>query len=70
MSSFFLKLFGAKRFVNSVKVFPASLKSVKPIEKYLHIIESNACILKVFLVMFLSLINALISIGIRSTPKN
>ena len=42
-------------------------------QKYLHIIESNACILKIFvlilLLLLLLLINALISLGICSTPK-
>ena len=42
----FLKLFGEKRFVNSVKVFPASVKSINPIKKYPRVIESYACILK------------------------
>ena len=69
MSSFFLKLFDEKRFVNSVKVFPLSIKSINPIQKYPHIIESYACILKIFVLMFLLLINALISFGICSTPK-
>ena len=75
MNSFFLKLCGKKRFVYSVKVFPASIISIKPIQKYSHIIESNACILKISVVMFLLLllllllINALISYGICSTPK-
>ena len=69
ISSLFLKLFGAKRFVYSVNVFPASIKSIKPIQKYPHIIESYACILKMFVLMFLLLINALISFGICSTPK-
>ena len=77
MSSFFSKLFGEKRFVYSVKVFPLNIKSIKPIQKYPHIIESYACILKIFVVMFLfceaedkgQLINALISLGICSTPK-
>ena len=41
-------MFGEKRFVNSVKVFPASIKSINPIQKYPHIIESYACILKMF----------------------
>ena len=66
-----------KRFVYWVKVFPASIKSIKPIQKYTHIIESYACILKIFAVMFLlckaedevRLINALISLGTCSTPK-
>ena len=35
----FVKLFGEKRFINSVKVFPANLKSIDPIEKCSHIIE-------------------------------
>ena len=65
--SFFLKLFGEKRFVNSVKVFPVSIKSRKPIQNYLHIIESYACTLKIFVLMFLLLINVLISFGICST---
>ena len=65
----FLKSFGEKRFVNLVKVFPASIKSINPIQKYLHIIESYACILKIFVFMFLLPINVLISFGICSTPK-
>ena len=68
MSSIFLKLFGEKRFVNSVKVFPARIKSINPIQIYPHIIEWDACILKIF-VMFLLLINAIISLGTCSTPK-
>ena len=75
--SFFLKLFRKKRFVFSVKVFLEIIKSINPIQKYPHIIESYACILKIFLVMFLlceaedeeRLINTLISLGICSTPK-
>ena len=69
ISSFLLKLFGEKRFVNSVKVFPTSIKSINLIHKYLHIIESYACILKIFVFMFLLPINVLISFGICSTPK-
>ena len=69
ISSFLLKLFGEKRFVNSVKVFPTSIKSINLIQKYLHIIESYACILKIFVFMFLLPINVLISFGICSTPK-
>ena len=38
----FLKLFGEKRFVNSVKVFSANIKSINPIQKYPYIIESYA----------------------------
>ena len=69
MSSFFSKLFDEKRFVNSVKVFPFNIKSINPIQKYPHITESYACILKMFVLMFLLLINVLISFGICSTPK-
>ena len=58
------------RFVNSVKVFHASIKLINPMQKYLHIIESYACILKIFIVIDKERsINALISFGIRSTTK-
>ena len=70
ISSFSIKLFGEKIFVNSVNVFPSSIKSINPIQKYQHIIESYACILKIFVVMDKERpINALISFGICSTPK-
>ena len=69
MSSFLKKIFGGKRLVKTVKVFPASMKSINPIQKYSHNIESYACILKVFVFMLLLLINAFISFGICSTPK-
>ena len=58
-----------KRFAIPVKVFAATIKSINPIQKYPQIIESFACILKIFVVMFLLLINVLISFGICSTPK-
>ena len=32
--------FGEKRLVKSVKVFPVSIKTINPIQKYLDIIES------------------------------
>ena len=61
---------GEKRFVYSVQVFPASIKSIKPTQKYMHIIESYACILKAFAVIDKEqLIHALISFGMCSTPK-
>ena len=70
ISLFFLKLFGEKRFAYSVKVFLAGIKSIKPLQKYSHIIESYACILKMFVVIDKKRpINALISLGICSTPK-
>ena len=65
-----LKLFGEKRFVYQVKVFPASIKSIKLIQKYPRIIESYACILKMFVVIDKEWpINALISFGIGSARK-
>ena len=69
MTSFFLKLFGEKRFINSVKVFHESSKPINPIQKYPHIMESYACILKIFAFMFLLLVNVFISFRICSTPK-
>ena len=70
ISSFSIKLLGEKIFVNSVNVFPSSIKSINPIQKYQHIIESYACILKIFVVMDKERpINALISLGICYTPK-
>ena len=59
-----------KRLIKSVKVFPASIKSINPIQKYPHIIESYACILKMF--VFIDggrAINNLISFGICYTLK-
>ena len=63
-------MFGEKIFVNSVEVFPASIKSVNPIQKYPHIIESYALILKMFVAIDKELlINVFISLGICFTPK-
>ena len=42
--------------------------SINSIQKYSHITESYACILKMFACMFLLPINFLISFGICSTP--
>ena len=70
ISTFFLKLFGEKRFVYSVKVFPESIKSIKQIQKSPHIIETYACTLKIFVVIDKEWpVNVLISVGICSTPK-
>ena len=77
MSSVSLKLFGEKRFLYSVKVFPARIKSMKPKQKYPDITSSYACIVKMFALMFLfceaedkgRLADALISLGIHYTPK-
>ena len=56
-----------KRLVKSVKVFLASIKSINSVQKYLHIIESYACILKIFVTTIDLSINILISFGICST---
>ena len=59
-----------ERFVNSNKVFLASIKVIKPIQKNPHNIESYACILKIFAVVDKERsVNALISFGINATPK-
>ena len=59
-----------KRFINSVKVFPLSVKLMNPMQKYPHITESYVCIIKMFVVMDKERpINALISFGICSSPK-
>ena len=43
--SFFLYSLGEKKFVQSSKSLPFSIKSINPLQKYQHIIESYACIL-------------------------
>ena len=59
-----------KSFVILVKVFPANIKSINPIQKYPHIIESYAGILKIIVFMDKGRpINILISFGTCSTPK-
>ena len=59
-----------KRFINSVKVFPLSVKLINPMQKYPHITESYVSIIKMFVVMDKERpINALISFGICSSPK-
>ena len=63
------KIFSEKGLVKSAKVFSARITSINSIEKHPHIIESYACILKIFHFMFLLPINALISFGTCSTPK-
>ena len=66
----FFKLFGEKRFVNSVKVFLASIRLINAIQKYPLIIESYPCILEIFVFMDKERwINALISFGMCYTPK-
>ena len=50
-------------------LLPLSIKSRNPIQEYPDITESYACILKIFVCMFLLSINIIISFGICSTPK-
>ena len=52
ISTFFEKLLGEKRLAEFFNVFPASIKSINLIEKYLHITESFDFILKTFVFMF------------------
>ena len=54
-----LKLLG-----DSVKVLPASIKSVNSIQKYPQITESNACMQKIFVTALDISIHFLISFGI------
>ena len=65
----FLKLFGENKLITSnksVTFLPLKIKSINPIQKYPLIIESHACILKVFVVMFSLPIKFLISFGMCS----
>ena len=55
-----MKLFDEKRLAKSVKFFPASIKSINPIQKYPHITESYACILEIFVTTIDLSINILI----------
>ena len=48
-----LTSFGETRLVKSVKLLFLSIKSINPIKKYPHITELYACILKIFVRMFL-----------------
>ena len=57
---FFLKLFGEKILVKSVKLLALNIKLIYPIQKYPHITESYACFLKIFAIMFLLLIKFLL----------
>ena len=51
ISSFPLKSLVTKRLVKSVKVVPAGIKLINPIQKHPHVIQSCACILKIFVVI-------------------
>ena len=67
--SFYLKLFGKNRLIKSVKVLPLSIKPIDLIQKYPHITESYACILKNICCDLDPLMKVLISFGICSNPK-
>ena len=51
--SFFSYFLGQSELVSSNKFLPFNIKSINPVQKYLHITESYACILKIFVVIFL-----------------
>ena len=44
----FSRLYGEKILVKWVRLLPLGIKSVNPIQKYLHNTESYACIQKIF----------------------
>ena len=67
--SSFLKKKSEKRLVKSVGLLPLNIKSINPIQKYPHITESYACILKNIVCIFLLPINLLISFGMCSTQE-
>ena len=64
-----MKLFGEKRLVKSVKLLPLSIKSINPIQKQSHIIESYAGILKIFVAIVDTSINILFYFEICSTEN-
>ena len=43
--SLFLKLYGKNKLIKFVKLFPLTIKSIIPMQKLPHIIESYGCIL-------------------------
>ena len=55
--------------IKSVSFLSASIKSMNPVQKYPHIIESFDCTRKMLAFIFLFPINSLISSGTCSTPK-
>ena len=67
--SFFSYLLGENKFIESNKLLALNIKSINPIQKYLHITESYAYVLKMFVIIFLFPMNFLISFGICSAPK-
>ena len=69
ISSLFFKSLGANRLVKSVKVLPVSIKTKNPTQKHPHIIESYACILKMFAKAIDISINVSMFFGKSKTQK-
>ena len=65
--SFLLYSLGENRFAYSNELLRFNRKSINPIQKYPHIIES--CLYSIFAVIFLFPMKFLISFEICSTPK-
>ena len=69
----FLKPFGEERLVKFVRILSLRIKSINPVQKYRHITESYACILKIFVkIVNLSvdlLKKCFITFATCSTPK-
>ena len=63
----FLKIITRKQTSESIKLLTANIKPMNPIQKYSHIFDLSACILNMFVLMFLCPINLLISVGMCST---
>ena len=55
--------------VKALSFLPATIKSMNPMQKYQHIIESFVCTGKMLAIMFLFPANSLISSGTCSTSK-
>ena len=55
--------------INQTFIFTSNIKSMNPIQKYQQIIELSACILNMFVFVFLCPINLLISLGTCAKPK-
>ena len=62
-------MLGEDKFVYSLKFLPFNMKSINPMQKYLHIIKSYAYILQSFVIKFLFPMIFLICFGIYPTPK-
>ena len=54
---FFLYPSGENKFAYSNKLLPFNMKSIKQIQKYLHIIKFYACVLWIFIIILLFLMN-------------